>query len=403
MRIALVGLGGVRAEFAHWPERVIGADLVRRGVEVVAFVQGPPRTEGVEGVRVRALPPRTGPNRALRRALAAEGPFDLIHLFHPRNLHAWEAVRYARRTGTPVVFTWLGPFHDEFLIANREAPYEETPRYEGLIFTPGRLLARLLTDPLHPRRHLRNYAVHAPLRAADLWISPSAHEREVLIRMGIDPARIHVLPLWLNRAFLEGLVPEPVDLAAPRPWILYVGQLTPRKGADWLIRALPRILARIPSASLLIAGHNPARRSELIALAEALGVRDRLHLLGFVSEAQKAFLFRECDVYVLPTRYEGFGLPLLEAYWFETPLVSTRIPVVDEVVVDGETGVLVPYGDVDALADAVAGLLADPDRARRLGAAGRRRLEAVYDGRRLVERLLQLYGTVWGTMPGVDR
>ncbi len=397
MQIAIFGLGGVTQTFRQWPERVLGERLVWLGHSVVFYGYRDPRSphlrekeEEIAGIRVHRLPSRFWPSGALRRAMAGEVVPDVAHFFHPRNVLAFSAARLLRRWRVPIVYTWLGPFHDPFLVDNREDPYSVPPHYERLIYTFPDLLRRVLRDG-HLRTHLRNYFLHRPLFQADLHLACSEHEAEELARMGIPQERIRLVPLWIERDFIAAIPHRPPERTFGRPLLLYIGQLTPRKGADLLVEAMPEVVRFYPQAAFVLVTHNPAGREALLSRAAALGLADRLHILGPVSEEEKIALLRACDVYILPTRYEGFGLPLLEAMACRAPVVTTDIPVVREIVRDGENGLLVPRGDSRALARAILRLLEDTELRRRLADGGERTLRDRYDGERLVQQVLRVY------------
>ncbi|MGB9722332.1 MAG: glycosyltransferase family 4 protein [Chloroflexia bacterium] len=397
MHIAIFGLGGVTQTFRQWPERVLGERLVRLGHSVVFYGYHDPRSphfrekeEEIADIRVHRLPPRFWPSGALRRAMAGEVVPDVAHFFHPRNVLAFSATRLLRRWRVPIVYTWLGPFHDPFLVDDREDPYRAPPHYDRLIHTFPMLLRRVLHDG-RLRAHLRNYFLHRPLFQADLHLACSEHETEELARMGIARERIRRVPLWIERDWITAIPYRPPERTFGRPLLLYIGQLTRRKGADLLVEAMPEVARAYPQATFVLVTHNPAGREDLQARAAALGLADHLHILGPVSEEEKIALLRACDVYVLPTRYEGFGLPLLEAMACRAPVITTDIPVVREIVHDGENGLLVPREDSQALAQAILRLLGDPDLRRRLADGGERTLRERYDGERLVQEVLQVY------------
>lgn len=397
MQIAIIGLGGVTQAFRQWPERVLGERLVGLGHHVVAYGYHDPasphlreQTEEIAGIQVRRLPRRFWPSRELRRAMASEVVPDVAHLFHPRNVLAFPSVRLLRRWRVPLVYTWLGPFHDPFLVDDRESPYEKPPHYDRLIYTLPQLLRRVRQGG-NPREHLRNYLLHWPLTQVDIYLACSQHEAEELARMGLPAERIRVVPLWIETDVIDSLANRPPEHAFPEPFFLYIGQLTRRKGADLLIEAMPAVLNHYPHASFVFVTHNPAGQAELQARAESLGVVGQLHWLGEVSEEEKFALLRACSAYVLPTRYEGFGLPLLEAMAAGAPLVSSDIPVVREIVQDGENGLLVPLGDHDSLATALVRLVDEPDLRHRLVAAGERTVRERYNGAVLAQRVLAVY------------
>src|SRR5256885_12380726 len=143
--------------------------------------------------------------------------------------------------------------------------------------------------------------------------------------------------------------------------LLCVGRLEPQKGVDVAIRAL----REIPDAQLVVLGEGP-QRGELEQLARELDVH--VYLPGRVPDV--AAWLRRADLLVHPVRWEGFGLALLEAMLASLPVVATAVSSIPEIVVDGETGLLVPPDRPTELADAISSLLADPDRAAALGRAG---------------------------------
>lgn len=400
MNILIIGLGGVTHTFRNWPERIIALALAARGHSVRAIGTRDPlrpalaaREELIEGVRVQRVRSGYWPNRELAAALA-DGPCpDVIHFMHPRNVLAQQATRWAQRHGIPTVYTWLGPFHDAYLAPDRERPFDTPPTYANLIWTRRQLLRRWLgtLNPRQWRDQLRNYRLHAPLRAASVLIPCSQFEAAEMRRLGLAQPQ-GVVPLWIDTTAPDPATLRLPSISASRPWLLFVGQLTPRKGYDLALRALPRIVERYPEAALLIvSGINHAERAEVERISAELGIGDHVHFLGRLEDGELAALFRACDVYLTPTRYEGFGLTLLEAMSAGAPLVASAIPVVDEIVRDGENGLLARYDDPEALAEAALRLLDDPELRARIVASGPRSVEMWYNPRDLVPQLERLY------------
>ena len=395
-----MGLGGVSATFRNWPERIVALALARRGHDVRAIGMLYPSIAGltseradIEGVQVRRVPQRFWPNRALAAALD-EGPSpDLIHLFHPRNILAAQTTAWARSRRVPTVYTWLGPYHDPYLVDDRERPFDAPPRYERLVWTRAQLARRLLSarGPRQARDLLRNYRLHWPLKAACRLLPGTRFEAEEMRRMGLTQPQT-VIPQWIDVAAVRGEPLARPELPAPRPWLLFVGQLTPRKGYDLALRALPAIVARHPTASLLmVSGINAADRAKAEQLAGELGVARHVHFLGRVEDAALVNLFRACDVYLTPTRYEGFGLTLLEAMACGAPCVASDVPSVNEIVRDGDNGLLARREDPDALATAALRLLADPTLRERVREGGLATCLTTYDPARLTSELEDAY------------
>jgi glycosyltransferase involved in cell wall biosynthesis len=178
------------------------------------------------------------------------------------------------------------------------------------------------------------------------------------------------------------VIPNAVDVAAlPRarhdrevPRIVTVGRLAPPKDPITLVRAMARLADRRFSA--LIVGDGPDR-SAVEAEVRALGLAGAVELAGPRRDVPE--LLARSDVFALATRSEGGPLAILEAMGTGLPVVASDVGGVGDIVVSGETGLLVPAGDPDALASALARLLADPELRRRMGAAGRERVRARFD------------------------
>jgi phosphatidylinositol alpha-1,6-mannosyltransferase len=147
-------------------------------------------------------------------------------------------------------------------------------------------------------------------------------------------------------------------------------------GHDELVATLPRIAERHADVRLVVAGDG-GDRQRLMQLAAALGVADRVTFTGFVSSATLAELYARCAAFAMPSRGEGFGFVFLEAMRAGKPCVALREGAPAEIVLDGETGLLVEPG-VEPLAAALVELLSDPARATALGAAGRARWNASF-------------------------
>ncbi|MCA1824972.1 MAG: glycosyltransferase family 4 protein [Mycobacteriales bacterium] len=178
-----------------------------------------------------------------------------------------------------------------------------------------------------------------------------------------------------------------------RPVVVCVSRLVPRKGQDVLLRALPAVRDAVPDATLLLVGGGPDM-PRLQRLAVESGVADAVRFTGSVPWAQLPAHYASGDVFAMPCRtrrggldVEGLGIVYLEAAAAGLPVVAGRSGGAPEGVLDGETGLVVDGRDVAALAASLSGLLTDADRARRMGAAGRRWAESVWRWDVLAARL----------------
>ena len=190
-------------------------------------------------------------------------------------------------------------------------------------------------------------------------------ERIDVIPYGTDLTR------WERTGLVEARVREIRARHRDRPLVLFAGRFVGYKGCDVLLRAL-----RDVDAAAVLAGDGPLR-GELAGLAKSLGLASRVHFPGEVSADELVALYHAADVFVLPsiTRAEAFGFVQVEAMACGTPVISTSVDSgVGWVNQHGVTGLVVDPGNVDALRDALASLLADPAARERMGAAGRRRV-----------------------------
>ena len=172
------------------------------------------------------------------------------------------------------------------------------------------------------------------------------------------------------------------------PLIGTVGRLCEVKRHDLLIRAFRQVHARLADARLLLVGDGPwmGRLHELVA---GLGLTDRVHFAGYQPRPER--YLQAMDVFALTSQSEGMPLVVLEAWASGVPVVATRVGGLPELVEDGRTGILVDFGDNAALAHALGDLIADPSRARRVGEAGRDRVESRYSLRRMADEYQRHY------------
>ncbi len=175
-----------------------------------------------------------------------------------------------------------------------------------------------------------------------------------------------------------------------RPYVLGIGRLVPQKGFDVLIRAYGE--AHLPGHDLVIAGEGP-ERAALEAVAREVVVAGRVRFVGRADRAAAVALFRHCDLFVLPSRLEPMGIVNLEAMAAGKPVIASEVGGVPELVLDGETGLLVPPEDPAALAAAMRKLAGDPDLRLRLGGAGRARAET-FNWPNIADQYVRIYESI---------
>jgi glycosyltransferase involved in cell wall biosynthesis len=356
----------------------ISVETLRRGLEASgheAWVFGPRLTgaedASVKVVRYPSIPVATYPEFALavpysRRIerLVSALAFDVIHAHHPFLLGP-AARRLARRTRRPLIFTY-------------HTRYEKYAHYVPL---PLRLVQAAA---------LRISAGFAA--KADAVLAPSAVIRDELHARGVR-APIAVVPTGVD---LERF--RPGDRAAARrslgvgqgePLVLYVGRLDREKSVDRVLGAFERVASTIPAARLVLVGQG-TEAERLRRTAASLPVAERIRFLGLRPHDSLAECYQAADVFLFASETETQGLVLAEAAACGLPAVAVDAPGCDEVVRDGDTGILTK-GNSAALAEAVIGLLLDPERRRAMARRAREVAEHLFDVKLQIDRTMAVY------------
>lgn len=235
---------------------------------------------------------------------------------------------------------------------------------------------------------------------ADRVLANSEAVGRLVEAQGVPRAKVFVLPNFLEDAAFEAMPPgdraaalAALGVPAGVPVVGLVARLSGEKRVDLLLRAAARLEGGPAAAHLVIVGDG-GERPALEALARELGIADRTHFAGHRPNRPNPHqLF---DLSVLCSDHEGFPNSVVEAMAAGRPVVATAVGGVADAVVDGETGRLVPAGDVPALAAALADLLGDPARGERLGASGRDRARARYHAAMVIPKLVAMYESAVG-------
>ncbi len=215
-------------------------------------------------------------------------------------------------------------------------------------------------------------------RHADALIAPSLATKQDLVDLvGISPERITVIPLAVDPHFLRR--PSHAEIQGYRvrqgllgPYLLYVGIIDRRKDLETLLRAYALTRSRVKELRLVIAGHVIPGRTTLVRDVERMGLTESVRLPGFIPDDELPLLYAGASLFVYPSRWEGFGLPPLEAMALGVPVITYRSSSLPEVV--GDTAVLIdpPYTE-DELANSIVRLLEDVPLREDLTARGLRR------------------------------
>jgi glycosyltransferase involved in cell wall biosynthesis len=347
--------------------RVLAPAMARAGadVQVVCLSEEVANTFRAAGVEAFRAPLRhKGDLAGAARTWPLLAGADIVHT-HDRR--AGLLVRPAARVrGSVVLHTYHGLPEEIAVRLGRGGAHVPTP--------PGASRARIAWL-LHG--YLR---IEAVLARFGFVVAPSRAMARFLADHGLPAERIHVVQNGID----VGARGKPRSAGTDRPLVLgTAASLEYQKGIDVLLAAVALLEGR-PRIEIFGDG---SRRGRLEDQAAALGVEARF--AGHVEDLRQRI--RELDIFVLPSRAENFPVAALEAMAAALPVVATRVGGVPELVVDGETGILVEPDDPRALAAAIAGLASDPARRAALGDAGRRRASEMFDADRMATRMLALY------------
>jgi D-inositol-3-phosphate glycosyltransferase len=382
----LAAIGGVDAGGQNVHVAELAAGLVRFGHSVSVYTrlddaelaERVTRSAGYEVVHVSAGPAAPVPKDDLWPHMAAFGNHlaEMLKFQQPDVVHAhfwmsaWAAARAVRRFNLPLVVT----FHVLGSVKRRyQGPADTSP------------LNRIRVEV-------------AVAGAADRIVATATEEVRELALLGVPSSKVSVVPCGVD---LEHFTPSPTRSVSPsvpkrscRYRLLSVGRLVPRKGYEIIIEAL----TWLPETELLIAGGAGSsdatpepEHDRLAAVAEHLGVADRVRLVGQIARADMPALLRSADLVVCSPWYEPFGIVPLEAMACGVPVVASAVGGMLDTVVDGVTGTLVMPRDPVALAEVVGPLLEAPSRRAEFAQAGLDRVRSCYSWDRVAADTAAVY------------
>ncbi len=231
---------------------------------------------------------------------------------------------------------------------------------------------------------------------ADRLTACSHGVRKHLIGQGLDGERIEVVYNGLDPAQFSGLsdgqaVREELGLRPEQPVIGTIAHFSPRKGHGYLLAAMTQLVKRFDDLCCLLIGEGKDEQHLRRAVGE-LGLEKHVRFLGYRHDAVE--LIKAMDVMVLPSLVEGLGIVLIEAGFLGKPAVASDIDGIDEVIVNGETGMLVPPADATALAVGIETLLEDAEWGRELGRQARLRMQRMFSLEAMTDRAEAVYHEV---------
>jgi glycosyltransferase involved in cell wall biosynthesis len=206
-----------------------------------------------------------------------------------------------------------------------------------------------------------------------------------LVDSGVDLERFshHPNPKALRKRY---------DIGDDEKIILYVGRVALKKGLETLIEASPLVIGRFPEVRFVVVGEDMGLGEWMGAEIDRRDLSGNFLITGFLDQADLLVsAYHSCYLLVLPSEYEAFGLVLAEAMACGKPCVATDVGGIPDVVLNGKTGVLVPPRDPIALAEALCGILSDPEIVGKMGTLGRQAVEERFSWSKVADRMLEIY------------
>ena len=365
MRILIVTSYGFNPRMRNFIEFIVARLLAKNGWEVFALARPDmQKTESyiTNGIKVFKTPYFLLGIMHIIKILFMKRP-DIIHIFNPRNNRfGFAAAMLAKIFRIPLVFTEYGLLHDHYLVSDRDNPFPLSLKLNknGPIFK----FLKIFRNK-NIIKNLKNYLFHCPMVKADKILFISKHNIEVAEILGFK--NIAYLPhifddeRWetqdlsiINKS--EKL--KILDKNKNKNLILFIGQIKLRKGWDVILEAMPYIDKNL-NPKLIFISPIEKETEEVSRKIDALIIRDEIVFLGKVEGEELKKIYEMSKLVVVPSRYEGFGLAVIEAWEMKKPVVASDVVAINEHVKNGYNGLLVPPGNPKLLAQAIEKVIKD--------------------------------------------
>ncbi len=376
MKILMTTCGGFVKEMESWSERLLARELVKRGHEVEALTSKSVKKafpdaknkEIIDNVKVRRYNPLV-PSSLIHML---KNNYDIIHAHFPgymAPISSWACIQ-KKIKNTALVHTVHGIYHDPYLVKDEDPSLGINYKNIQRTFVPWKA---------------GNWFCHLPLFASDIVLPQNSYEFNELSKLGVPKEKMIIAPTSgidmakYQKLPKKGSFTDKYEIN--KKFVLFAGQPAKRKGPEYLIRAMKNI-----DAQLVFIGYREDK--ELKKLCKELSVDARFP--GFVSEQDKISAFVDASVYCLPTVYEGFGLTYLEAMACGTPIVTTNVAGVPELVENGKNGLLVAPKNEKQLTAAINKIIGNKKIAEEIGKNNRKKA-AQYDWKLVAEKMEKVY------------
>lgn len=365
-RIAIVTPYGAEPRLDNYAEFILAQSLSAEGHDVrmytYALKQSPyyERDTVYKGVKVFRCRQRFGVSPRLLFLLITFVPHT-VFCFHPRSFLNFCAYLGARVVRARLVVEIVGILHDPFIVLDVGDP-QKGLKSPLVLATNFFTFLKLLVSPAW-KSAWENYIFHVATAHADVIVAINKDEQNYIRKIY---NRDSTLIYWCTPRTSSLVGEKPAsDARIPEEFLFFIGQIKRRKGWDTAIDGLASLKHMGVARHLVFVSPQKDLR-EPIEYAKARGVREHITFLAAVSNEEKQWLYSHATYVLVPSTYEGFGLPVFEAFTARKPVIATDIPVFLEFLEHRRNAMLFTMGDADALAKSIRELDADPTLQKRL-------------------------------------
>ncbi len=241
--------------------------------------------------------------------------------------------------------------------------------------------------------------IYRAIHKANAYMALTSFEKEYLIDKGIDPHKIFLLGGGVDHDEFAQANGTSIRMAygwKKSPVVLMLSKHVARKRFDTLLEAMPQVWAKHPDAQLVLAGRQTAYSETIKNRVQQLSVQEQtqVSIIYDLTETKKAELLSACDIFVLPSGEESFGIVFAEAWACGKPVIGANVGAVASLIEVGQDGLLFEYGNVDSLANAISALLADENKRQQMGNTGQEKVLENYSWEKVTKRLRTVYERV---------
>ncbi len=391
-KIEIVTPNGAQSRFDNYAEFILAQTLQERNWKVrfytyaVWSIPAYRHSTTYKGLAVIRCRQRMGISPHLFFEIFFTRP-EVVICFHPKSFLNFTAFIAARLVGARFVADIVGILHDPFIVNDTDSPEDNFKSSIHLVTDFRAFLKDLFA--WRTAGLWTNYVCHMPTKHSDAIVSMNSEEKKFVQKIY---GRASELIYWCTPRYMDYTESNP-EVNIPERFFLFIGQIKLRKGWDTALEAMARLKKEGKDNAHLVFVTPFKDMSEPIAYARKLGIEDLVTFLSAVSNEEKSWLLAHCTYVLIPSRFEGFGLVVFEAFLAKKPVCATTIRSFLEFLEDRKNAMLYAPGDSEGLARSVVALDADPDLQKKLVEEGTKTAER-FSYNRMVDAYVSLFDSM---------